>query len=94
MQFRLRNELRELGRNPDELDVSSASRMSRTSCRRTTPACANASMRCSLRAACIVHRNAEVTEVFAGRLRTNSGESLAADEIVWVTRAGGAPWLR
>ena len=26
--------------------------------------------------------------------RTRSGESFAADEIVWVTQAGGAPWLR
>ena len=27
-------------------------------------------------------------------MRTASGESLAADEIIWVTSAGGAPWLR
>lgn len=41
-----------------------------------------------------VHRNAAVTEVFAGRLQTSSGEWVDADEMVWVTRAGGAAWLQ
>lgn len=30
----------------------------------------------------------------ATRLRTAHGEIVQADEIIWVTRAGGAPWLR
>jgi hypothetical protein len=42
----------------------------------------------------VVHLDAEVTQVAAGSLQTASGEVLAADEIVWVTQAGGAPWLR
>jgi selenide,water dikinase len=41
-----------------------------------------------------MHVNAEVDQVSAGWLRTARGEMLEADEIVWVTRAGGAPWLR
>jgi selenide,water dikinase len=32
--------------------------------------------------------------VEAGRLQTRAGEVFAADEIVWVTQAGGAAWLR
>jgi selenide,water dikinase len=41
-----------------------------------------------------VHCNAEVTQVAAGRLQVRDGQWLDADEIVWVTQAGGAPWLR
>jgi len=40
-----------------------------------------------------VHCNSAVEEVAAGRLRTASGKWIDADEIVWVTRAGGAAWL-
>jgi selenide,water dikinase len=41
-----------------------------------------------------VHRGAEVAEVAAGRLQVRDGATLDADEIVWVTQAGGAAWLR
>jgi selenide,water dikinase len=41
-----------------------------------------------------VHAGADVTEVGAGRLLLADGSKLPADEIVWVTRAGGAGWLR
>ena len=93
MQFRLRNELQKLNRNPDDLVFhlfTNAAHILPTH---------NASVRerfDSVLAArgVVVHRNAGVTEVFAGRLQTASGESLTADEIVWVTSAGGAPWLR
>jgi selenide,water dikinase len=42
----------------------------------------------------VVHCGADVSEVGAGALRTRQGEWFAADEVVWVTQAGGAPWLR
>lgn len=42
----------------------------------------------------VVHTDAEVNQVAAGRLQTARGEALAADEIIWVTQAGGAAWLR
>ncbi|MEO7160958.1 MAG: selenide, water dikinase SelD [Polaromonas sp.] len=42
----------------------------------------------------LVHRNAAVIQVMQGRLQTASGEVIDADEIVWVTRAGGAAWLK
>ena len=41
-----------------------------------------------------VHLNAEVDLVGAGRVRTSDGKTTEADEVVWVTRASGAPWLR
>jgi len=41
-----------------------------------------------------VHRGATVLEVAAGRLRTAAYGWFDADEIIWITRAGGAPWLR
>jgi selenide, water dikinase len=42
----------------------------------------------------VVHRHGAVTQVFAGRLQTASGEVFEVDETIWVTRAGGAPWLQ
>jgi selenide,water dikinase len=93
MQYRLRNELRGLGRDPDQLGL----------CLLTNDAdilpTHNASVRRAFRRV-LAERgvallcNAEVVEVSAARLRTAGGTSLDADEIVWVTHAGGAPWLR
>ncbi len=41
----------------------------------------------------LVHRNSAVDEVLEKRLRTRDGQWLDVDEVVWVTQAGGAPWL-
>jgi selenide, water dikinase len=41
----------------------------------------------------VVHREAEVSEVQAGRLQTRGGGWHAMDEVIWVTQAGGAGWL-
>jgi len=93
MQFRLRNELQKLKRDPNDLvfhlftsgpdilpthNVGVRHRFEKVLTRRGV----------------VVHRDAGVTQVFAGRLQTANGENFAADEIVWVTSAGGAPWLR
>ena len=93
MQFRLRNELQKLSRNPDDLvfhlftnvaDIlPTHSQAVRTRFDRVLAARGVA-----------VHRNAGVTKVLAGQLQIESGELWAADEIVWVTSAGGAAWLR
>ena len=93
MQYRLRNELRSLARDPDDLVfhlVTGGPGILPTH---------NAGVRRSFERVLaergvIVHRGAEVIEVQRGRLALADGETLAADEIVWVTRAGGAPWLR
>jgi selenide, water dikinase len=93
MQFRLRNELKALGRNPDELSfhlfTSSA----------TILPTHNAGVRQRFdkvlaERGVIVHRHAEVKQVSVGKLHASTGENLDADEIIWVTRAGGAPWLQ
>jgi selenide, water dikinase len=93
MQFRLRNELTKLGRNPDELTFHLL-----TSSDTILPT-HNAGVRSRFDAVLSqrgvqVHRNSEVTQVKAGVLITSTGQELPADEIMWVTRAGGAAWLK
>ena len=93
MQFRLRNELTLLGRNPDELTFHLL-----TSSETILPT-HNAGVRSRFDAVLAqrgvqVHRQAQVTQVKAGVLITSAGQELQADEIMWVTRAGGAAWLK
>jgi selenide, water dikinase len=93
MQFRLRNELTKLGRNPDELNFHLL-----TSSDTILPT-HNAGVRSRFNAVLSarrvkVHRNSEVTKVNTGVLTTSQGQELQADEIIWVTRAGGAAWLK
>ncbi|MFH1603929.1 MAG: FAD-dependent oxidoreductase, partial [Pseudomonadota bacterium] len=93
MQYRLRNELRASGRDSEELSfhlLTGSSVILPTH---------NASVRRAFERVLAargvaVHCNAEVVRVSAGRLQTTGGETVDADEIVWVTRAGGASWLR
>lgn len=93
MQFRLRQVLRTLGRNPDDLVFHLF-----TNNAHILPT-HNPGVRRKfddvLAARGVqVHRNAAVTQVTAGRLQTSAGQVMEADEIVWVTRAGGAAWLK
>ena len=93
MQYRLRNELRALGRDPEELHfhlVEAGAQILPTH---------NAAVRGAFEQALsargvTVLRNADVRRVAPGRLETSAGAAIEADEIVWVTSAGGAPWLR
>jgi selenide,water dikinase len=92
MQYRLRNELRALDRDPEEL------RLDLLEAGMEILPTHNAAVRRAFDAVLAargvtVHRNAQVTRVAAGRLDTSGGETIEADEIVWVTRAGGAEWL-
>ncbi len=93
MQWRLRKELSALGRNPDDLVFHLF-----TSSADILPT-HNAGVRQRFESVLAmrqvtVHRGDEVKQVFAGRLQTAKGDLLDADEIIWVTRAGGAPWLK
>jgi selenide,water dikinase len=93
MQYRLRNELRALGRNPQELSFHLL-----TSDPVILPT-HNATVRRAFERVLAergvtLHCNAQVNEVSSSGVRTTGGASVDADEIVWVTRAGGAPWLR
>ncbi|OHC71074.1 MAG: selenide, water dikinase SelD [Rhodocyclales bacterium RIFCSPLOWO2_02_FULL_63_24] len=92
MQYRLRNELTVLGRDPDGLSFhlfSAEAEILPTH---------NAAVRRAFESVLAqrgvtLHRTAEVSLVEAGRLQVRDGTTLAADEIVWVTQAGGAAWL-
>jgi selenide, water dikinase len=93
MQFRLRNELKAINRNPDDLIFHLFTNIA------TILPTHNAGVRKRFEAVLaergvVVHVNAAVNQVRASSLQTASGETLDADEIIWVTRAGGAPWLK
>ena len=92
MQHRLRNELTALRRDPQELEFHLF-----TSGANILPT-HNAWVRGSFERVLAergvqVHRDADVRDVAPGRLTTARGASFEADEIMWVTRAGGAAWL-
>jgi len=92
MQYRLRRELTAQGRDPDEL------RMHLFTAGPSILPTHNAAVRRSFESVLklrgvTLHLDAEVVSVDENRLQTRRGEALQADEIVWVTQAGGAAWL-
>ena len=92
MQYRLRRELTAQGRDPDEL------RMHLLTAGPNILPTHNAAVRRSFESVLkqrgvTLHLDAEVVSVDENRLQTRRGETLQADEIVWVTQAGGAAWL-
>ena len=93
MQHRLRRELVARGRDPESLYFhlfSAEAEILPTH----NAAVRSAFSRVLAERGVIVHRASPVIEVGPGRLQTADGGTLAADEIVWVTQAGGAGWLR
>lgn len=93
MQFRLRNELVKIGRNPNELVfhlLTSGDTILPTHNARVQAQFAAVLAERGVQ----VHLNSEVTQVEAQQLTTSQGQAVQADEIVWVTRAGGAAWLK
>ncbi len=93
MQYRLRGELAALGRDPEEL------RFHLFSAEPNILPTHNAAVRRAFERVLAergvaIHRDAEVIAVASDGLQVRGGETLAADEIVWVTQAGGASWLR
>jgi selenide,water dikinase len=93
MQHRLGAELRALGRDPAALSchlVTGRGGLLPTHNRWVRESFA----RLLAERGVVVHERAEVRAVRAGLLCLADGSELPADEIVWVTRAGGAPWLR
>ncbi len=93
MQLRLCAVLREQGRDPDDLKfhLFTADAVLLP----THNAAVQRRFADTLRGRGVhVHPAAAVTEVREGRLRTQGGQWFDADEIVWVTQAGGAAWLQ
>lgn len=93
MQYRLRRELQALGRDPNELSFhlfSSDADILPTHNQRVR----RTFKRVLSERQVVLHAGSEVAQVGATRVHTANGEVLDMDEIVWVTQAGGAPWLR
>ncbi len=93
MQFRLQSELKQRGKDPDQLQfhlIDAAQDILPTH---------NAKVRAVFRKALSdrgvkVHLGTAVKKVEEGLLLTETGETVEADELLWVTRAGGPDWLR
>jgi selenide,water dikinase len=93
MQHRLRHELKALGRDPAELSFhlfTASSEVLPTH----HPGVRLRFARVLKERGVVLHVNAEVRQVSARGLACANGQSWAVDEVVWVTQAGGAPWLR
>ncbi|MCC4118130.1 FAD-dependent oxidoreductase, partial [Aromatoleum toluclasticum] len=93
MQHRLRAEIRANGRQPDQLRfhlfTSSAQILPTHSARVRERFLRELAAR-----GVLLHVGAEVGRVSGGHIETCNGVSVDADEIVWVTHAGGGRWLR
>lgn len=92
MQYRLRKELEQRGKDPDQLHFhlfDAEDRILPTH---------NAKVRAAFEQRLVergvkVHLGTPVSKVEQGRLSTGDGHSLPVDEVLWVTRAGGPAWL-
>ncbi|MBP8306412.1 MAG: selenide, water dikinase SelD [Burkholderiaceae bacterium] len=93
MQHRLRGERQALGRDPNELSFHLFTDLEQVLATHNTGV-RQRFERILVRRGVVLHCRAEVSEVSAGHLATRDGQTLAADEIVWITQAGGAPWLK
>ncbi|MEQ6916267.1 selenide, water dikinase SelD [Halomonas aquatica] len=93
MQYRLGHELAARGRDPEELSFALFTRGEQIL--PTHNARVRAHFLATLtRRRVEVHTGTEITAVEAGRLKANDSTWHSADEIVWVTNAGGADWLK
>lgn len=93
MQHRLRREIRASGRDPDQLHFhlfTSSAQILPTHAVRVR----EHFMRLLAERGVVLHLGVEVSRVRGGHIEIRNGERIDADEIVWVTQAGGAPWLR
>ena len=92
LQYRLRGELQTLGRDPDLLQFHLISAGD------TVLPTHNAGVRARFirvlaERGVQVHLGAKVVRVQGGELHCRSGAVVSVDETLWVTQAGGAPWL-
>ena len=92
LQYRLRGELQGLGQDPDSLQFHLLSASD------TVLPTHNAGVRARFARVLVargvqVHLGAEVVRVQGGRLHCHNGAVVEVDETLWVTQAGGAPWL-
>jgi selenide,water dikinase len=89
MQYRLRHELKALGRNPEDLKfvlLTAADSVLPTH----NSGVRERFMKVLRERNVEVHTGAEVVQVSPGCLHTQNGRTFDADETMWVTQAGGA----
>jgi selenide,water dikinase len=92
MQFRLRNELEKRGKDPDQLHFhlfDAAHEILPTHNERVRAIFQQKLAQRGVQ----VHLGSAVSKVEAGILTDGSGQRFEADEVLWVTRAGGPKWL-
>ena len=93
MQYRLRHELKALGRNPEDLKfvlLTSGDTILPTH----NPGVRARFTKVLKERNVEVHMHAEVLRVSPGCLHTRDGRTFDADETMWVTQAGGPAWLQ
>jgi selenide, water dikinase len=93
MQYRLRNELKALGRNPEDLKfvlLTSGDTILPTH----NPGVRRRFAKVLQERNVEVHTHAEVVQVSPGCLHTRDGRTFDADDTLWVTQAGGPAWLQ
>ena len=93
MQYRLRRELQTRGRNPELLQFHLLS-ADDTVLPTHNPGVRQRFAKVLTQRGVVVHLGAEVTQVNAGQLLCADGSVVDAEEIMWVTQAGGAAWLK
>ncbi|MGF1651648.1 MAG: selenide, water dikinase SelD, partial [Hyphomicrobiaceae bacterium] len=93
MQYRLRQELQTLGRNPDLLHFVLLT-ADDTILPTHNPSVRERFLRVLQARHVSVHTRAKVTEVSPGCLHTQDERTFDADETLWVTQAGGPAWLQ
>lgn len=93
MQYRLRHELKALGRSPEDLKfvlLTSGDTILPTHNPGVRARFAKVLQERNIE----VHTHAEVVQVSPGCLHTRDGRTFDADETMWVTQAGGPVWLQ
>jgi selenide,water dikinase len=93
MQYRLRNELKAMGRSPETLKfvlLTSGETILPTH----NPGVRERFARVLRDRNIDVHTQSEVVQVSPGCLHTKNGRTYDADETMWVTQAGGPTWLQ
>lgn len=93
MQFRLRNELTQRGKDPGQLQFhlfDAEDDILPTH----NPKVRKVFLKKLSERGVKLHLGAPVTRVEQGLLETGAGEILHTDEVLWVTRAGGPEWLK
>ncbi|MFM2112347.1 MAG: Selenide, water dikinase, partial [Pseudomonadota bacterium] len=93
MQYRLRGELQAMGRNPDDLAFHLFTRDT-VVMPTHNPWVQRKFTQVLLQRGVQLHTSTEIAQVSPSRVLTATGQVFDADEIIWVTQAGGPQWLR